>query len=175
LHLDALARLDGRVKEWTLSIVVSIAGETGAGAAATAAGSLSWSATVADCTQKRIPIGIRLQAQSEDYFADSCLEVIPRSAYHVGERKTRHRDAVMPFADRLKELRKAKGLTQDALSRAAGLAHSTVPKLEQGGITPGWDTVVALADALGVSLDDFRDKPADASRPATKAKKGKAK
>jgi hypothetical protein len=42
-------------------------------------------------------------------------------------------------------------------------------------LKPSWDTVVALADALGVSLDDFRDEPADASRPATKAKTGKAK
>jgi len=82
----------------------------------------------------------------------------------------------MSFSEKLKELRKAKGLTQDALSRAAGLAHSTVPKLEQGGIYPSWETAVKLANALDVSLDAFKDvddAPAAPDEPAAKKRRKK--
>jgi transcriptional regulator with XRE-family HTH domain len=69
----------------------------------------------------------------------------------------------MAFSDRLKALRKAAGLTQEALARAADLSSATVAKLERLPMGPAWDTAVKLADALGVSLDAFRDGEAPAA------------
>ncbi len=74
----------------------------------------------------------------------------------------------MPFKNRLKALREAAGLTQEGLARAAGLSTSAVAKLERLPMGPTWDTAVKLADALGVRLDDFRDKadgPAEGMAP----------
>jgi transcriptional regulator with XRE-family HTH domain len=59
----------------------------------------------------------------------------------------------MTFGARLKELRLAAGLTQEALARSTGISTSTVAKIEHRGIDPAWSTVVRLAKGLGVSLD----------------------
>jgi transcriptional regulator with XRE-family HTH domain len=65
------------------------------------------------------------------------------------------------FGERLRELRQEAGLTQKQLAEEAGLTVWAITDLEQGGRQhPRWDTVVALADALGVSCDAFRQAPA---------------
>ena len=51
----------------------------------------------------------------------------------------------MSFADRLKELRKKAGLTQEDLGQKAGLHPPTISKLEQGIREPNWATVESLA------------------------------
>jgi transcriptional regulator with XRE-family HTH domain len=61
------------------------------------------------------------------------------------------------FGVRLKELRQAAGLSQRALADKAGLHQFGVAKIEQGLRSPGWETVTALCDALGVSCDEFRE------------------
>lgn len=61
------------------------------------------------------------------------------------------------FARRLKEERERKGWSQRALAAAAGINHQMVSFIELGHCDPGWQTAVALADALGVSLDIFRE------------------
>jgi transcriptional regulator with XRE-family HTH domain len=61
----------------------------------------------------------------------------------------------LPFNERLRELREAAGLTQEALARAAGLSTSAVSKLEQRDIDPSWSTVQVLARALGVNCAAF--------------------
>src|SRR5438105_774208 len=53
-----------------------------------------------------------------------------------------------PFNERLKQLREASGLTQEALARAAGVSVSAVSKLEQRGIDPSWSTVLRLAHGI---------------------------
>ena len=64
-----------------------------------------------------------------------------------------------PFAARLKALRAAAGLTQQQLADALGAPQQTVARLEAGRRPdPRWSTVVALADALGVSTEAFRRK-----------------
>lgn len=65
------------------------------------------------------------------------------------------------FAGRLKALRADAGLSQAELARMAGLGLGTVTKLEQGLQGPSWAAVLALADVLGVSLDDFRPRPVE--------------
>jgi transcriptional regulator with XRE-family HTH domain len=65
------------------------------------------------------------------------------------------------LAQRVKELREARGLSQQALAVAAGLSVSMVSLIEQGQREdPRVSTVQALADALGVSLDVLLGKPA---------------
>jgi transcriptional regulator with XRE-family HTH domain len=60
------------------------------------------------------------------------------------------------FGTRLKELRREKGLTQEALARAAGLSKGGVSDLEQDRrASPSWDTVQKLAAALGAATDAF--------------------
>jgi transcriptional regulator with XRE-family HTH domain len=59
------------------------------------------------------------------------------------------------FAQRLKALREARGLTQIQLAEAAGLNLHGLTKLEQGVGEPHWPTVLALADALDCKPNDF--------------------
>ncbi len=62
----------------------------------------------------------------------------------------------MPIKDRLKELRKAAGLTQQALATKAGLSMSAVIHIEAGRIPdPRVSTMKAIARALGVSVDEL--------------------
>jgi transcriptional regulator with XRE-family HTH domain len=63
------------------------------------------------------------------------------------------------LAENLKLLRKQANLTQAQLAEAAGLPRATVANLEQPGANPGVQTVVAVAKALGVSLDDLMAPP----------------
>jgi transcriptional regulator with XRE-family HTH domain len=62
----------------------------------------------------------------------------------------------MSFGERLRLLRKAAGMTQEKLARAADVSNATVFKLETvEGQDPSWSTVVKLARALGVSVAEF--------------------
>jgi transcriptional regulator with XRE-family HTH domain len=57
---------------------------------------------------------------------------------------------------RIRELREAAGMTQQALAVAAGVSISVVTKLEQGqNEDPRVSTLQALARALGVKVDDM--------------------
>lgn len=54
----------------------------------------------------------------------------------------------------IKFIRDSLGFTQDALSDKAGLAYSTLAKIEQGAIkNPSVFTVAAIANALGVTIE----------------------
>lgn len=57
---------------------------------------------------------------------------------------------------RLKELRKKAGWSQQKLAEKAGLSYNTITKIEQGvAIMPTIQTIVKIADALGISLDEL--------------------
>lgn len=60
------------------------------------------------------------------------------------------------FGLRLKVLREAAGLSQQALGSKAGVSVFTVSKIERGVQGPTWDVAVKLADALGADLKQFR-------------------
>lgn len=53
---------------------------------------------------------------------------------------------------RVRELRRAAGLSQESLAAAAGIDRSTLAKIETGSRLPDLPTVVSLAEALGVSV-----------------------
>src|SRR5438093_9606598 len=74
------------------------------------------------------------------------------------------------LANRLKELRRALGWTQQDLSRASGLTRSYISRLEMGDIAlPSSEKLRALAQSLGTSPDDllqaagYIDNPSEAS------------
>jgi transcriptional regulator with XRE-family HTH domain len=61
----------------------------------------------------------------------------------------------MTFADKLRELRQAGGMTQAALSEASGIPLPTIRDYEQGKREPLLSNAQRLARALGASLDTF--------------------
>jgi transcriptional regulator with XRE-family HTH domain len=83
----------------------------------------------------------------------------------------------MPIKDRLKALRKAAGMTQQALAVKAGLSISAVVQIENGSIPdPRLSTVQALARGLGVTLNDLGaedDQGGPAEEPAPEPPKAK--
>lgn len=63
------------------------------------------------------------------------------------------------YLKNLSKLRKEKGFTQEGLARKADISYHTLLKIESGGIrNPRIETVVKLADALGVNLDKLVEK-----------------
>jgi len=60
------------------------------------------------------------------------------------------------LAKNIRKLRKKKNISQDKLSKLAGISHNTIIKIETGLIkNPKIETVQNIADALGVSLDEL--------------------
>ncbi len=84
----------------------------------------------------------------------------------------------MTFAEKLRELRDAKGLSEAKLAEASGIPFGTVHVYAIGRRKPSFASVVKLAKALGVSCEAFagcddivgeeEDEP-----PAPKKPKGK--
>lgn len=101
----------------------------------------------------------RLRAAAED-LADLQSYDRAKAALAAGE------DEVIPgaFANRLlngenalRVYRDFRGLTQAALANTAGVNRVTVAEIETGRKQGSVATLRALADALGVSLDDLAD------------------
>ena len=56
------------------------------------------------------------------------------------------------FAKRMKELRQAKGLTENALDEILGLMKGTVSKWEQGNTVPEQELFEDIASFFGVRM-----------------------
>ena len=68
------------------------------------------------------------------------------------------------FGARLVQLRGDAGISQMQLAKLCGVSQAAVSQYEKGTSLPGWDIVLALASALGVSAAAFQvaaDKPAE--------------
>ena len=59
----------------------------------------------------------------------------------------------MTFSVRLRQLREEKNLTQTELGKIFNLSKQTISSYENGGSTPGQETLKRLADFFGVSTD----------------------
>lgn len=64
------------------------------------------------------------------------------------------------IADRLRELRLVKGWSRKELADHAGMKQAGIRDIEQGINSPRWTSVIALANALGVGVEEFT-KPAN--------------
>ena len=56
------------------------------------------------------------------------------------------------FGQRVKELRQATGLSQEAFADRCGFARSYMSRIERGGANPSLDAVQVVADALNVEV-----------------------
>jgi transcriptional regulator with XRE-family HTH domain len=77
------------------------------------------------------------------------------------------------FAQRLRELRDAQGLSEAKLSQASGVAFGAVHDYGLGRRKPSFAAVVKIARALGITCEAFADCEdvavgEDAQRPAAK-------
>ncbi|MBO7668463.1 MAG: helix-turn-helix domain-containing protein, partial [Firmicutes bacterium] len=61
----------------------------------------------------------------------------------------------MDFAERLKELRAAAGLSQEKLAERLGVSRQVITKWETGRGTPDMENLIALAGVFSVSLDEL--------------------
>ncbi len=64
-------------------------------------------------------------------------------------------DILEGFAARLRTLRKQKNLSQTELGKLAGLHYTHIGRFERGASRPSGDTLMRLADALGVTSDSL--------------------
>ena len=63
------------------------------------------------------------------------------------------------FSKRIRNLRKKKKISQETLARMAGVSLNTIVKIESGESRhPTIQTMVGIAQALGISLDELTKK-----------------
>ena len=69
----------------------------------------------------------------------------------------------LAFGQRVRELRNARGLSQEELAHRAGMHYTYVGGIERGERNPALVNIAALATALGVSLAELfsplKDRP----------------
>ncbi|MFS0727068.1 helix-turn-helix domain-containing protein [Paenibacillus sp. 1P07SE] len=72
------------------------------------------------------------------------------------------------IGERIRELRKARGMTQKDLALILNSAKSTISQYENNINEPDLETVMKIADCFGVSVDDLlgRRSPDKPGRPA---------
>lgn len=58
-------------------------------------------------------------------------------------------------ADRLQQLRKSHGYSQEALSEKLGVSRQAVSKWERGESSPDTDNLIAIANLYSVTLDEL--------------------
>ena len=73
--------------------------------------------------------------------------------------------ATVAFGHRLRVLRRARGLSQDALAVRAGLHRNYVGMLERGASGVTLETLAQLARAMGLSLPDLVDVKVEPAKP----------
>ena len=102
------------------------------------------------------------------------LPFVALLGYNTSERAQAAREGLVggqAFADRLRDIREAAGLSQAQLAEKAGMHRFGVSKLEQGLRAPSWATVQALAAALGVSCEEFQVAGEPAARATRKPRR----
>lgn len=57
------------------------------------------------------------------------------------------------IGQRIADLRKAKGMTQQGLADIVGMQRNHISRIEAGKYSVGFDTLQAIAEALGGTID----------------------
>lgn len=71
----------------------------------------------------------------------------------------------MDVGARIKSLREAAGLSQNELARRAGVSQSGLSYIESGEKSPSVDTLLRIADALGVTVSELLNAQGDTEMP----------
>lgn len=61
----------------------------------------------------------------------------------------------MSLQNRVRDVRQARGLTQQALAQATGVTRQTIIALEKGGYTPSVSLALRLARALNTPVEEL--------------------
>lgn len=61
----------------------------------------------------------------------------------------------MEFSNRLYELRKKRGLSQEEAANKLNVTRQTFSKWENGDSTPDMEKLVAISDLFGISMDEL--------------------
>lgn len=80
------------------------------------------------------------------------------------------------FAARLREIREAKGLSREELADRVGVSEEAIALWERAQREPSMGNFVAVARALGVSLDAFLEpakNPIESRKPGRPSRKGR--
>ena len=78
----------------------------------------------------------------------------------------------MEFNNKLYELRKQKGFSQEELANRLNVSRQTISKWEVGESTPDMEKLVAISDLFGVSLDELvMDKTPQKAEPSVQVVK----
>jgi transcriptional regulator with XRE-family HTH domain len=59
------------------------------------------------------------------------------------------------IGDAMRDARKRCGFSQKMLERKSGVPESTLNKYETGKAMPGLYNLIAITDALGISIDEY--------------------
>ena len=77
----------------------------------------------------------------------------------------------MEFNNKLYELRKQKGFSQEELANRLNVSRQTVSKWEVGDSTPDMEKLIAISDLFGISLDELVLDKAPEPAPAPQSAK----
>jgi transcriptional regulator with XRE-family HTH domain/quercetin dioxygenase-like cupin family protein len=88
-------------------------------------------------------------------------------ASHSKSERPKPNGRKLEIGARLAALRAQRGLKASTLARQIGLSPSLISQIERGQSRPSVSTLVALAEALDVKLDDFFGDPEEPERPPT--------
>ena len=85
----------------------------------------------------------------------------PRSLIRIArEAGTSDEPQALDLGQRVRELRKAKDWTLEQAASRAGLARSTMSKIENGQMSPTYDALKKLATGLGITIPQLFTPPA---------------
>jgi transcriptional regulator with XRE-family HTH domain len=73
----------------------------------------------------------------------------------VAKKYYRNEDGIKAFGKKLYEIRRAKGVTQEALAYATDLHLSQIGRIERGEVSTSISFVFLFAEVLGVEPADF--------------------
>lgn len=71
---------------------------------------------------------------------------------------------VTELGDKIRLHRKRLDLDQAGLAHKVGVGTSTISRIESGDVMPGFDTMIALAQIFGISLDELAGLKESASK-----------
>jgi transcriptional regulator with XRE-family HTH domain len=83
-----------------------------------------------------------------------CME---KTAYNSSMRVTRD-NIRQELGQRIRDLRKTAGITQEELGEKAELSYKFIGEIERGQVNVSLDSIVRIGDALGVKIGDLFSK-----------------